>query len=82
MMSKRISLILDEVRYDIQEAINLNKEEADLLNKLSRTNDQEERESLIYRIDTINADTFDFIDKIDSYVADLEEALGGDNDEN
>lgn len=82
MMSKRISLILDEVRYDIQEVINLNKEEADLLNKLSRTDDQEERESLIYRIDTINADTFDFIDKIDSYVADLEEALGGDNNEN
>lgn len=82
MMSKRISLILDEVRYDIQEVINLNKEEADLLNKLSRTDDQEERESLIYRIDTINADTFDFVDKIDSYVADLEEALGGDNNEN
>lgn len=80
-MSKRISLILDEVRYDIQEVINLNKEEADLINKLSRTDDQEERESLIYRIDTINADTFDFIDKIDSYVADLEEALGGDDDE-
>lgn len=80
-MSKRISLIFDEIRYDIQEVINLNKEEADLLNKLSRTDDQEERESLIYRIDTINADTFDFIDKIDSYVADLEEALGGDDDE-
>lgn len=80
-MSKRISLMFDEIRYDIQEVINLNKEEADLLNKLSRTDDQEERESLIYRIDTINADTFDFIDKIDSYVADLEEALGGDDDE-
>lgn len=72
-MSKRISLMLDEIRYDIQEVVNLNKEEADLLNKLSRTDDQEERESLIYRIDTINADTFDFLDKIDSYVADLEE---------
>lgn len=81
-MSKRISLILDEIRYDVQEVINTNKEEADLLSKLSRTDDQAERESLIYRIDTINADTFDFIDKIDSYVADLEEALGGDNDEN
>lgn len=81
MMSKRISLILDEVRYDIQEVINLNKEEADLLNKLSRTDDQEERESLIYRIDTINADTFDFLDKIDSYIVDLEEALGGDNND-
>ena len=80
-MSKRINLIFDEIRYDIQEVINLNKEEADLLNKLSRTDDQEERESLIYRIDTINADTFDFINKIDSYVADLEEALGGDDDE-
>ena len=80
-MSKRINLIFDEIRYDIQEVINLNKEEADLLNKLSRTNDQEERESLIYRIDTINADTFDYLDKIDSYVADLEEALGGDDDE-
>lgn len=80
-MSKRINLIFDEIRYDIQEVINLNKEEADLLNKLSRTDDQEERESLIYRIDTINADTFDFIDKIDGYVADLEEALGGDDDE-
>lgn len=80
-MSKRISLMFDEIRYDIQEVINLNKEEADLLNKLSRTDDQEERESLIYRIDTINADTFDFLDKIDSYVADLEEALGGDDDE-
>lgn len=80
-MSKRINLIFDEIRYDIQEVINLNKEEADLLNKLSRTDDQEERESLIYRIDTINADTFDFINKIDGYVADLEEALGGDDDE-
>lgn len=80
-MSKRISLMFDEIRYDIQEVINLNKEEADLLNKLSRTDDQEERESLIYRIDTINADTFDFINKIDSYVADLEEALGGGDDE-
>lgn len=80
-MSKRINLMFEEIRYDIQEAINLNKEEADLLNKLSRTDDQEERESLIYRIDTINADTFDFVDKIDSYVADLEEALGGDDDE-
>lgn len=80
-MSKRISLMFDEIRYDIQEVINLNKEEADLLNKLSRTDDQEERESLIYRIDTINADTFDFLDKIDSYVADLEEALGGDDNE-
>ena len=80
-MSKRISLILDEIRYDIQEVINLNKEEADLLNKLSRTNDQEEQESLIYRIETINADTFDFIDKVDSYIVDLEEALGGDDDE-
>lgn len=81
MMSKRISLMFDEIRYDVQEVINLNKEEADLLNKLSRTDDQEERESLIYRIDMINADTFDFIDKIDGYVADLEEALGGDDDE-
>lgn len=80
-MSKRINLIFDEIRYDIQEVINLNKEEADLLNKLSRTDDQEERESLIYRIDTINADTFDYLDKIDGYVADLEEALGGDDDE-
>ena len=80
-MSKRISLMFDEIRYDIQEVINLNKEEADLLNKLSRTDDQEERESLIYRIDTINADTFDFINKIDGYIADLEEALGGDDDE-
>lgn len=80
-MSKRISLIFDEIRYDIQEVININKEEADLLNKLSRTDDQEERESLIYRIDTINADTFDYLDKIDGYVADLEEALGGDDDE-
>lgn len=80
-MSKRINLIFDEIRYDIQEVINLNKEEADLLNKLSRTDDQEERESLIYRIDTINADTFDFVNKIDSYIADLEEALGGDDDE-
>lgn len=80
-MSKRISLILDEIRYDVQEVINTNKEEADLLSKLSRTDDQAERESLIYRIDTINADTFDFIDKIDGYVADLEEALGGDDDE-
>lgn len=80
-MSKRISLMLDEIRYDIQEVININKEEADLLCKLSRTDDQAERESLIYRIDTINADTFDFIDKIDSYVADLEEALGGESDE-
>lgn len=80
-MSKRISLMFDEIRYDIQEVINLNKEEADLLNKLSRTDDQEERESLIYRIDTINADTFDFVNKIDGYVADLEEALGGDDDE-
>ena len=80
-MSKRISLMFDEIRYDIQEVVNLNKEEADLLNKLSRTDDQEERESLIYRIDTINADTFDFINKIDSYISDLEEALGGDDDE-
>lgn len=80
-MSKRISLMLDEIRYDIQEVININKEEADLLCKLSRTDDQSERESLIYRIDTINADTFDFIDKIDGYIADLEEALGGDDDE-
>lgn len=80
-MSKRISLMFDEIRYDIQEVINLNKEEADLLNKLSRTDDQEERESLIYRMDTINADTFDFLGKIDGYVADLEEALGGDDDE-
>ena len=80
-MSKRISLMFDEIRYDIQEVINLNKEEADLLNKLSRTDDQEERESLIYRIDTINADTFDYLDKIDGYVADLEEALGGGDDE-
>ena len=81
-MSKRIGLMLDEIRYDIQEVINLNKEEADLLNKLSRTDDQEERESLIYRIDTINADTFDFLDKVDSHIAYLEETLGGDNDEN
>lgn len=81
MMSKRISLILDEVRYDIQEVINLNKEEAGLLNKLSRTDDQEERESLIYRIDTINSDMFDFLDKVDGYVVDLEEALGGDNND-
>lgn len=80
-MSERISLILDEIRYDVQEVINTNKEEADLLSKLSRTDDQAERESLIYRIDTINADTFDFIDKVDSYIVDLEEALGGDDDE-
>lgn len=80
-MSKRISLMLDEIRYDIQEVININKEEADLLSKLSRTDDQAERESLIYRIETINADTFDFIDKVDSYIVDLEEALGGDDDE-
>ena len=80
-MSKRISLMFDEIRYDIQEVINLNKEEADMLNKLSRTDDQEERESLVYRIDTINADMFDFLDKIDSYVVDLYEALGGDDDE-
>lgn len=80
-MSKRISLMLDEIRYDIQEVININKEEADLLSKLSRTDDQEERESLIYRIEMINADTFDFIDKVDSYIVDLEEALGGDDDE-
>ena len=80
-MSKRISLMFDEIRYDIQEVINVNKEEADLLEKLSKTDDQEERESLIYRIETINADTFDFIDKVDSYIVDLEEALGGDDDE-
>ena len=80
-MSKRISLMFDEIRYDIQEVINLNKEEADMLNKLSRTDDQEERESLVYRIDTINADMFDFLDKVDSYVVDLYEALGGDDDE-
>lgn len=80
-MSKRISLMFDEIRYDIQEVINLNKEEADLLNKLSRTDNQEERESLVYRIDTINADMFDFLDKVDSYVVDLYEALGGDDDE-
>lgn len=81
-MSERINLILDDIRYYLQKAIDMNKEEADLLDKLSGTDDQEERESLIYRIDTINADTFDFIDKIDSYVADLEEVLGGDSDEN
>lgn len=81
MTSKRISLMLDEIRYNIQEVININKEEADLLSKLSRTDDQAERESLIYRIETINADTFDFIDKVDSYIVDLEEALGGDDDE-
>ena len=80
-MSKRINSLLDEIRYNIQEAIDINKEEADLLNKLSRTDDQAERESLIYRIETINADTFNFIDKVDSYIVDLEEALGGDNDE-
>lgn len=80
-MSKRISLILDEIRYDIQEVININKEEADLLEKLKRTNDQDERESLIYRIDMINADTFDFLDIVDGYVVKLEEALGGDDDE-
>lgn len=80
-MNKRISLMFDEIRYDIQEVINVNKEEADLLEKLSKTDDQEERESLIYRIETINADTFDFIDKVDSYIVDLEEALGGDDDE-
>lgn len=73
--------MLDEIRYNIQEVININKEEADLLSKLSRTDDQAERESLIYRIETINADTFDFIDKVDSYIVDLEEALGGDDDE-
>lgn len=81
-MNKRIDLMLDEIRYNIQEAININKEEADLLNKLGRTDDQEERESLIYRIETINADTFDFIDKVDGYIVDLEEALGGGDDEN
>lgn len=80
-MSERINFILDEIRYNIQEVININKEEADLLSKLSRTDDQAERESLIYRIETINADTFDFIDKVDSYIVDLEETLGGDNDE-
>lgn len=80
-MSKRINSLLDEIRYNIQEAIDINKEEADLLNKLSRTDDQAERESLIYRIETINADTFNFIDKVDSYIVDLEEALGGDSDE-
>lgn len=80
-MSERINLMLDEIRYNLQKAIDINKEEAELLNKLSRTDDQEERESLIYRIDTINADTFDYLDKVDSYAADLEEALGGDDDE-
>lgn len=79
-MSERINFILDEIRYNIQEVININKEEADLLSKLSRTDDQAERESLIYRIETINADTFDYLDEIDGYVVNLEEALGG-NDE-
>ena len=81
-MSERVNLILDEIRYNLQKAIDINKEEADLLDMLSRTDDQAERESLIYRIETINADTFDYLDKIDSYVADLEEALGGGDNEN
>lgn len=80
-MSERVSLILDEIRYNLQKAIDINKEEADLLDMLSRTDDQEERESLVYRIDTINADMFDFLDKVDGYVVDLDEALGGDSDE-
>lgn len=80
-MSERISLMLDEIRYNIQEAININKEEADLLNELRRADNQEEQESLIYRIDMINADTFDFLDKVDSYIVDLEEALRGGNDD-
>lgn len=81
-MSERINLILDDIRYYLQKAIDMNKEEADLLDKLSRTDDQEERESLFYHIDTINADTFDFLDRIDGYVVRLEEALGGDSNEN
>lgn len=80
-MSERISFILDDIRYSIQKAIDINKSEADLLEKLKRTNDQDERESLIYRIDMINADTFDFLDIVDGYVVKLEEALGGDDDE-
>ena len=80
-MSERVSLILDEIRYNLQKAIDINKEEADLLDMLSRTDDQEERESLIYHIDTINADTFDYLDKIDGYVANLEGALGGSDNE-
>lgn len=80
-MSERVSLILDEIRYNLQKAIDINKEEVDLLDMLSRTDDQGERESLVYRIDTINADMFDFLDKVDSYVVDLDETLGGDSDE-
>lgn len=79
-MSERISLILEDIRYSIQKAIDINKDEADLLEKLKKTDDQEERESLIYRIDTINADTFDYLDEIDSYVVNLEEALGEDDE--
>lgn len=80
-MSERISIILGDIRDEIQEAIDINKEEADLLDKLSRTDDQEERESLIYRIDMINADTFDFLDRIDGCVVRLEEALEGESNE-
>lgn len=79
-MSERISLILGDIQNELQEAIDINKEEADLLDKLRETNDQDERESLIYRIDMINADTFDFLDRIDGYVVKLEEVLGGDDE--
>lgn len=82
MMSERVSLILDEIRYNLREAIEINKEEVDLLEKLSRVDDQDERESLIYRIETINADTSDYLDKVDGYAVDLEEVLGGDDNEN
>lgn len=79
-MTKRINFILDEIRYYIRQAIDINKMEAALLDILNRTEDQEERESLIHHIDTINADMFDYIDEIDGYIADLEEALGGDDE--
>ena len=79
-MSERVSLILDEIRYYLQEAIDMNKEEVDLLEKFSSTDDQDEQESLIYRIDMINADTFDNLDWIDGYVVKLKEALGGSNE--
>lgn len=81
-MSERINLILDDIRYYLQKAIDMNKEEADLLDKLREADNQDERESLIYHIDTINADTFDFLDWIGGCAVDLEEVLGGDSDEN
>lgn len=80
-MSERIGLMLDEIRRLIQEAIDINKVEVDLIAKLSKTDNQRERKSLIYRIDMINADTFDFLDRIDGYVVKLEETLEGDSDE-